>query len=121
MADLQALYSEAVQEYDAGHYDKAHDFFCYLSTELPMQPEIWKGLASCNQVRKYYPEALMDWSMAALLDPNDPMPHFYAAECLFAQGDRVEARKAVRLALGLPCTEEFLNQIVRLKEVIDNG
>lgn len=120
-AELQALYSEAVQEYEAGHYDKAHDLFCHLSTELPMQPEIWKGLASCHQVRKHYPEALMGWSVAALMDSTDPVPHFHAAECLLAQGDRVEAIKAVRTALALPCTEDFLDQIVRLKEVIDNA
>lgn len=121
MSNFQALYSEAVEKYDAGQYDKAYDLFCHLSTELSMQPEVWKGLASCNQVRQHYPEALMGWSMAALLDTNDPVPHFHAAECLLAQGDRMEARKAIRIALGLPCTEDFLNQMVHLKEVIDNG
>lgn len=120
MVDFQSLYSEAVQEYEAGHYDRAHDLFCNLSMELPMQPDVWKGLASCNQVRKHYPEALIGWSMAALLDANDPVPHFHAAECLLAKGDRIEALKAVRIALGLPCPEELLDQIVRLKEVIDN-
>lgn len=117
----QAVYADALQEYDMGRYDKAHDLFSLLSTELPTQPEVWKGLAACSQVQKCYPEALMAWSMAALLDGHDPIPHYHAAECLFAQGDKTEALKAVRIALGLPCTEDVLDQVVRLKEVIDNG
>jgi tetratricopeptide (TPR) repeat protein len=116
----QALYSEAALEYDGGHYDKAHDLFSLLSTQLPTQPEVWKGLAACNQARKHFQEALLAWSMAALFDQKDPAIHFHAAECLLAQGDRAEAHKAIRIALGLPCTEEFLDQIVRLKEVIDH-
>lgn len=116
----EALYSEAVTEYEAGHYDKAHDLFSALSMELPTQPEIWKGLAACNQARNYFREALLSWSMAAFLDNKDPVPHFHAAECLLAQGDRTEALKAIRIALGLPCTEEFLNQMIHLKEVIDH-
>ncbi|MGD0664257.1 MAG: hypothetical protein ABSA17_00815 [Rhabdochlamydiaceae bacterium] len=119
--DHQAIYTDALQEYEMGNYDKAHDLFSLLSIELPTQPEVWSGLAACSQVLKYYPEALMSWSMAALLDEHDPAPHFHAAECLFAQGDKTDALKAVRIALSLPCTEEFLNKAVRLKEVIDNG
>lgn len=117
----QAVYADALQEYEMGRYDKAHDLFALLSTELPVQPEVWKGLAACSQVQKSYPEALMAWSMAALLDETDPLPHFHAAECLFAQGDKPDALKAVRIALSLPCTEEVLDQIVRLKEVIDES
>jgi predicted Zn-dependent protease len=117
----QALYADALAEYEMGHYEKAQDLFSLLSTELPKQPEVWKGLAACNQVQKYYPEALMAWSMAALLNEYDPIPHFHAAECLLAQGDKLEAQKAIRLALSMPCTEEVLDQIVRLKEVVDNG
>ncbi len=117
----QALYTDAITEYENGDYEKAHGLFSLLSTQLPAQPEIWKGLAACSQVQKCYPEALLSWSMAALLDEHDPLPHFHAAECLFAQGEKVEAQKAIRLALDKPCTEEVLDRIVRLKEVIDNG
>ncbi len=117
----QAVYTEAVQEYEEGHYQKAHDLFSLLSTELPMQPEVWKGLAACQQMQKYYDEALMTWSMAALLDEQDPLPHFHAAECLIAQGNSTEAQKALRSALTLPCTEGILDQIVRLKEALQNG
>jgi type III secretion system low calcium response chaperone LcrH/SycD len=117
---LQTLYADAVQEYEVGHYEKAHDLFSSLSTEMPAQPEIWQGLAACSQVQKYYPEALLSWGMAALLDEHDPLPHFHAAECLLAQGDKIEAQKAIRLAMARPCTEELLDRIVRLKEVIDH-
>ena len=118
---LQTLYTDALREYEMGHYEKAHDLFSCLSTEVPAQPEVWKGLAACNQVQQHYPEALLSWGMAALLDEHDPLPHFHAAECLLAQGDTAEAQKAIRLAVALPCTEELLDQIVRLKEVIDHG
>ncbi len=119
--DLQALYSNAVSEYEAGAYEKACDGFSHLSTIAPAQSDVWKGLAACHQVQKNYTEALMAWSVAALLDTSDPAIHFHAAECLVAQGNPSEARKAVRIALGLPCSEPFLDQVIRLKEVIENG
>lgn len=119
--NLQDVYTQAVSEYELGHYEKAHDLFSGLSTALPAQSEVWKGLAACSQLQKSYPEALMAWGMAALLDERDPLPHFHAAECLFAQGEKQEAQKALKMALGLPCTEEVLDQIIRLKEVVDNG
>jgi len=119
--NAQAVYLNALSEYEAGKYDQASDLFCLLSEELPLQPEVWKGLAACSQVRKDYPEALMAWSMAAALDNQDPSPHFHAAECLFAKGEVLEAKKAIRTALSLPCTEELLNQMIQLKEVIDHG
>lgn len=119
--NLQDVYTQAVSEYELGRYDKAHDLFSQLSTALPAQPEVWKGLAACNQLQQSYPEALMAWSVAALLNDRDPLPHFHAAECLFAQGEKEEAQKALRVALALPCTEEVLDLIVRLKEVVDNG
>jgi tetratricopeptide (TPR) repeat protein len=119
--DSQTLYLDALSEYDAGRYDKASDLFCLLSEKNPLQPEVWKGLAACSQVRKNYPEALMAWSMAALLDGQDAAPHFHAAECLVAKGETLEAKKAIRIALSLPCTEEFLDQMIHLKEVIDHA
>ena len=117
----KALYSQALSEYDAGSYDHAADLFHELSKEHPLQPEIWQGLAACNQEREDYPAALVAWSIAAILDEYNPLPHFHAAECLFAHGEIAEAKKAIRMALSLPCTEEFLDQMVHLKEVIDHG
>lgn len=114
-------YADALSEYEAGNYDRAAELFAYLSETYPAQPEIWKGLAACYQVKGDYPEALMAWSMAAILDKEDPVPHFHAAECLVAKCEIADAKKAIRIALSLPCTEEFLNQMVHLKEVIDHA
>lgn len=118
---MNTVYQEALAQYEAGAYDKATDLFCHLSEELPLSVDVWKGLAACYQMRTYYHEALLAWGMAALLDRNDPVAHFHAAECLLAKGEAVEARKAIRIGLGLPCTEELLNKMVSLKEVIDRA
>jgi type III secretion system low calcium response chaperone LcrH/SycD len=121
LSEMDALYSVALQEYRSGRYDEAHDLFFQLSVELPMQPEVWKGLAACNQARKYYSEALLSWGIAAHLNEQDPIPHFHAAECLYAEGALDEAKKALRIALSLPCTDDVLDKIIYLKEVIDHG
>ena len=118
---MTAVYQDALAQYEAGSYDRATDLFCHLSEEHPLSVDVWKGLAACYQMRACYREALMAWAMAALLDRNDPVAHFHAAECLLANGEIGEAKKAIRIGLGLPCTEELLNQMVCLKEVIDRA
>jgi len=118
---MESVYADAVAQYEAGAYDKATDLFCHLSEEFPLRVEVWKGLAACYQMRTCYREALLAWGMAAVLDRNDPVAHFHAAECLLAKGEVLEAKKAIRIGLGLPCTEELLNQMVCLKEVIDRA
>jgi hypothetical protein len=119
--DVEALYEDAARAYEVGDYMKSHDLFAVLSLELPRQPAVWKGLASSLQMQKMYPEAVLNWSMAALLDEHDPLPHFHAAECLFAQNENSDAQKALKIALSLPCTEDVLEKIVRLKEKVDHA
>lgn len=102
------LYTTAFNLYNDGHYETAAELFTKLVLSTPFNHGFWKGLASCEQMKKQYPAALHAWCMVALLDDKDPSPHFHAAECLLAQGDDAEAKKALNAAEKLlnPETDE---------------
>ncbi|MGR3974026.1 MAG: hypothetical protein QRY72_05625 [Candidatus Rhabdochlamydia sp.] len=117
----QEIYTQAVHEYERGHYLQAQDLFISLSSSLPLQKEGWQGVAACQQMQKAYDESLMSWAMVALLDHLDPYPHFHAAECFIAQSNFSEASKALSQASSLSCTTFLLEQINSLKQVISNG
>lgn len=92
------LFKEAYALYNASDYKEAEPLFRSLIQEHPLDKKTWFGLASTLMMQKKYEEALMPWAMTALLEDNDPLPHFHAAECLFSLGQQEEAKKALALA-----------------------
>jgi len=114
-------YSAAYLAYEHGHYDQAADLFSHLATTEPANVGAWKGLAASMQMKKSYSEALTAWAFVALMTPNDPSPHFHAAECLLSMQQKDEALKAIELALQKPCDEELVGKLDALKQGIARG
>ncbi|MCK4935141.1 MAG: hypothetical protein KAR79_06095 [Simkaniaceae bacterium] len=97
-ADAKALYSLAYRLYDIGDYKQSKKIFKELVVSKPLEQKHWFGLASILQLENTYHEALVSWSMAALLNDLDPQPHFHAAECLLSLEQIDEAFKALSMA-----------------------
>ena len=112
--ELTRLYASAYKLYHDAEYEKAKDLFLQLVLALPFNGAFWAGLASCEQMCKSYDAALRAWALAALTNPEDPLPHFHAAECYLSQGDKLEALKALNSAKSLISAES------ELKEKIEN-
>lgn len=94
--DLRVLYTLAYTLYQAGDYEQAKPLFQQLASCKPFTKKYWFGLGACWQMEKSYTEALKAWAMAALIDGEDPTPHYHAAECYLALDDLNEGYKAVR-------------------------
>lgn len=95
---LDNLYTFAYHFYDHGKYQRAADFF-YVLTRLNNQDQTyWLGLAAAQQMLKQYEKALDSYSIAALLDPENPTVHFYAAGCFFSLGNVEKGLQALEAA-----------------------
>lgn len=85
--------------YRNGNYADARDFFRFLSIVKANDRRHWLGLGACSQMMKNYSTAIESYSVAALLNPNDPYVHFYAAECTYHSGDVPKAISTLESAL----------------------
>ncbi len=94
-------YEAAFQLYEERSYRKAAHLFTTLVLANPLAPHYWQGLASSKQMAREYEAALHAWGLFALFQPEDPLPHLHAAECLKALGEEEEAEKALRAAGAL--------------------
>ena len=94
--EVEKFYSYGFAQYGSGNWAEAADVFRVLCTRRPLEPRFWFALGATLQEAESYQEALHSWAMAALLERDDPYPHFHAAECCFSLNMSDDARKALR-------------------------
>ena len=91
----EALYASAYALYEGGKYKEATEIFTQLVLSSPFSERSWRGLAAAQQQGEQFEAALHAWALVALLESEDPLPHFHAAECLFYLQQREEMLKAL--------------------------
>lgn len=96
--EIEQFYAFGFAQYGSGNWGKAADAFRVLCTRRPMEPRFWFALSATLQEAGSYKDALHSWAMAALLNKEDPYPHFHAAECCFSLQMLKDAAKALREA-----------------------
>ncbi len=120
----RVLYSIAHSSYVSGKYAEASEIFRFLCLIEADSKKHWMGLGASLQMQASYDEALQPYSLAACIDPQDPSPHFYAAECLFAMKQYQESCKALAIAQELinhSTQYQFLTAKIRtLQELLAN-
>lgn len=115
------LYETAYRFYQGGQYEDAQHVFRLLTCLDVRNPNHWMGLASALKMQKKYSDAVDAFSAAALLEKNEtnPLPHAYAAECLFALGDLARARQALASATMIAKENhsyQMVEQLILLEE-----
>lgn len=78
---VEAIYSFAYHLYSIGKYEEAMQIFRLLIMLDPLQPRFPLGLAACFHMLKDYHCAASSYMLCTLLDGNDPLPHYHAADC----------------------------------------
>lgn len=114
--DLILLYELGYQLYQVGNYPKGEEIFRRLVLASPLEKNHWQGLGSCQQMQQKYQEAIISWSMLILIDPQNPLPHFHAAECLFSLDQIDHAMEALKAAESRDSGRNFLGKITALKQ-----
>lgn len=120
-AIAQEFYCRGHQFYQNGKYLEAIDVFKVLTQIEFENVHYWAGLAGSYQMLKMYNDALLAYSTALILDPQDQKIFFHAANCCFALGHISDGIKALEMAEQLaskkPAQGAFLAQIEVLKKV----
>lgn len=118
---LQALYAMGHEYYRNGKYEQAQQLFRFLTFSDTQDRRFWIALASSHYMLKEYPQAIEAYSISAIQDPSDPTPHWYAANCFLACGQKVKALEALDSALSTAKKDEkyaaLIPQIELLQEV----
>ena len=110
--ELEGLYQVGYTYYNAGKLAEAEKVFHFLCSLSHTTAKYWLALGSARQGLKNHKEALLAYAMAAILDPERPKAHYYAAECNLALGDCELAVSGVNSVLemcpaGTPENDKF--------------
>ncbi|MFS8563006.1 MAG: tetratricopeptide repeat protein [Rhabdochlamydiaceae bacterium] len=117
--EKEGLYAFAFDAYTCGNYEEGVKVFKHLIAVASLTPKYWKGLASCLQQSGNLEEAISSWAMVVLLDENDAMAHFHAAQCLTAIGNKEDALKAIILAEEMTSFDkELQNNLQQLRNML---
>jgi len=114
--DVHLLYELGFNLYQVGDYKKGEEIFKRLVIACPLEKNHWRGLGSCLQMQQKYEEALVSWSMCTIVDPQNPLPHFHAAECLFSLDQLDDALQALKAAENRDNEKTFVGKISALKQ-----
>jgi type III secretion system low calcium response chaperone LcrH/SycD len=96
--EMEEIYSEAYRFYQEDNYLEASTGFRWLVLLNPFIAKYWTGLAASLQLLEKYEKALHAYAISALLESENPYPHFHAYECYEALNNKEEAEKALDLA-----------------------
>ncbi|WP_068469095.1 SycD/LcrH family type III secretion system chaperone [Candidatus Protochlamydia phocaeensis] len=96
---LKKLYERAYQLYSAGKYKDAKALFAVLLVFNQSDVNFIYGFATCCFMLKEYELAANSYLQCGSLDPANPLPYFYAADCFLHQSDLASACVALRMVV----------------------
>lgn len=96
--EMEEVYSEAYRFYQEDIYLESSAAFRWLVLLNPFVAKYWQGLAASLQLLGKYEKALHAYAMVALLDCDNPYPHFHAYTCYCDLHNPEDADKALDLA-----------------------
>lgn len=96
--EMEEIYTEAYAYYQDDNYLESSTAFRWLVLLNPFTAKYWMGLAASLQLLEKYEKALHAYAVAALLDSDNPYPHFHAFECYAALKNKEDAEKALELS-----------------------
>lgn len=117
---LDELYSLACTHFERDDYKNALPLFQKLTMVMPKIKEYWFGYASTFMMQKEYEKAVWAWQMTALLDGQDVLPHFHAAECLYSLKHFDQGLKALEAARLRTEDERLLSKMDTLEKRWEN-
>ncbi len=116
---IEAYYGWGRQFYVRGDYPAAERVFAYGFLHAGADIRFAKALAAARKMQGKYDEALKAYSLAAILDLDDPEPSFFAAECLFHLERKAAALSALDAAdeQAAEAPEKYAALLPRIKKM----
>lgn len=81
---LDFAYHHAYSLFEAGKHKEALGIFMWLKTLEPLKYLYLFGVAACYHHLKDYANAVGDYMMCSMIEPENPEPDFYAADCFIS-------------------------------------
>ena len=97
--DYEVLYALGHSMYTQGRYVDAVKAFGFLVIHNHLERRFVNAYASALQMIKSYEDALSFYSLASVMDIEDPAPTFHSGECLLALGRIDDARQALTFTI----------------------
>ncbi len=113
-AALEQIYTYAYSAYKQSHYAEAKKAFRFLTLAKTMDFDYWMGLAGCEMMLNNQHSALSDFAFCAVLSPENPLPHYYAAEIHHSLNDYKSALNALNNCLELCQSKKYADIAKRL-------
>lgn len=105
--DLELVYSMGYTFYEVGQYEKAKALFLKLIFSNPFHPAYWKALGCTYQMLNHSKDSVVYFSVALLMEQNDPVLYLYTARALMDLKRYDEAKGALLKAEELAPKEDL--------------
>jgi type III secretion system low calcium response chaperone LcrH/SycD len=99
--DLEAVYSKAYEDIEAGRFDEALEGMAFLTQHDPWESRYQFSFALCLHNLGDYQSAGHHYAQALLMDATNAVCSFRMGECLGALGQLAEAREAFESTVAL--------------------
>lgn len=120
---MEAIYTQAFTLYSQSKYRDASYIFRLLMLLDFTTPKYVLGLAACAHRVQDYTNAANLYFLCAALDPQNPLPHFHAADCYMQLGAIAVATYSLELAIGIagdqPIYQAIKQRAELMKEALD--
>lgn len=93
--NLEDIYNMGYTAYNAGHYQEAQNFFCFLTLMDREEPRYFFGAGAAFQMLKDYPNAIAFYECCTILDFLNPLPWYHLSDCYLQEDKKLEAAFAL--------------------------
>jgi len=97
--DYEVLYTLGHRCYTQGQYTDAARVFGFLVMHNHLERRFTMAYAAALQMTRDYGGAISLYTLAAVMDPTDPLPCFHTCECLIALGLKNDAREGLAMVV----------------------
>ena len=111
---MQMQYKKAYDLYQKADFKNAADAFSYLTMLNPYDYNYWMGLGISKQSDRQYEEAIVSYTSATAMEPENPLPHLHLAQCFYALNVRESAVEHLNQAIQIAGSRPEYHEI-RLK------
>lgn len=98
---MKAFYNAAYTLFQRQAYAESADAFFFLTNLNPYVHAYWLGLGMSEHLNHDHSSALIAYGMAALTDPQNPLPHYHAGTCYRELQDMENALSSYDLAIAI--------------------
>lgn len=118
---MDRQYKIASDLYHQADYKNAAAVFSYLTTLNPYDYRFWMGLGFAKQSERLYEEAIVSYTAAGAIDPEQPLPYLHAAQCFYALQLKEMSLENLQKALEVAKSKPEHQETYRKAEILLNN